>query len=237
MNLSSDDSPFSPVPSAHANHAPLEYVPMEYDDARAQNPETPLADNADSAAISEPVAASGPSVEELLKARIEEARSTITAQVRQESEREMQRVRAGVTTALDQFAHQRDEYFLQVESEVVQLALAIARRLIHRETQVDPHLLAGLVNYELEQLEQSTAVRLLVSSDALKRWNELLASLSRPVELAPDKTLSAFEVRIETALGSATVSFEHELKEIEHGFFDLLSHRPASPESVPARVQ
>lgn len=242
MNLSSDDSPYVSVSPAHASHAPLEYIPLEYDDARAQVPETPGeessgADSATDISSAVPESLAGPSAAEQFETHIEEERRAITAKLRQDAERELQRVRAGVATVLDQFAHQRDEYFLQVESEVVQLALAIARRIVHRETQIDPGLLAGLVNYELEQLDQSTSVRLFVSPDVLKRWSEAVSSLTRPVELLPDKTLGSAEVRIETALGSTTVGFELELKEIERGFFDLLSHRPVSSEAKQVRVQ
>ena len=174
----------------------------------------------------------------LLAARLEAERRAITAQARQDAEREIQRARAEIARAIEQFAQQRDEYFRHAEGEVVSLALAIARRLIHRETQIDPRLLAGLVNYELDQLEAATSVRLLVSPETLSYWNEAAPTMSRPVEVAPDKALAPGEARIETVLGSTTVSFERELKEIERGFFDLLSHRPAAPEDqAAARVQ
>jgi flagellar assembly protein FliH len=61
--------------------------------------------------------------------------------------------------------------------------------------------------------------------------------MPRTVEVSPDKALASGDVRIETALASTTVSFEGELKEIERGFFDLLSHRPGAAESRPVRVQ
>jgi flagellar assembly protein FliH len=245
MNLSSDDFPFASVPPASVSRAPLEYVPLEYHDARVPLPEEQSAESAEANSTTEAgfselapeQAVEQPSADELFEARVEQERQAITTQLQQESERELQRVRAGMSAALEKFTQQRDEYFLNVESEVVQLALDVARRIIHRETQIDPRLLAGLVNYELEQLEQSTSVRLFVSPDTLNRWNEAVASLARPVELVADKALGAVEVRIETAIGSATVGFERELKEIERGFFDLLAHRPAAAEAKPVRVQ
>ncbi len=178
-----------------------------------------------------------PDPEALFAARLEAERRAITAQARQDAEREIQRVRAEIARAIEQFAQQRDEYFRHAESEVVSLALAIARRLLHRETQIDPRLLSGLVNYELDQLDAATSVRLFVSPDTLSYWNASAPTMSRPVEVAPDKTLAAGAVRIETVLGSTVVSFDRELKEIERGFFDLLSHRPAPPETTTARVQ
>jgi len=223
MNSSSEHSPSS------------SYVPMQYRDAG--EPFEPGQISETASAPTDRSAEQAPDPAELLAARIEQERRTITAQAHQESERELQRVRAEVAGAVEQFARQRDEYFHQAEAEIVGLALAIARRLLHRETQIDPRLLAGLVNYELEQLEAATSVRLLVSPDTLSCWEEAIRGMSRLVELASDKALTAGDARIETVLGSTIVSFESELKEIERGFFDLLSHRPASAESRTLRVQ
>ncbi len=172
-----------------------------------------------------------------LAARLEQERRAITAQAKLETEREMQRARTEVARAVEQFAQQRDEYFRQAEAEVVNLALAIARRIVHREVQIDPHLLAGLVNYELNQLDSATSVRLAVSVDSLNYWQEAAAAMTHPAEVTMDNSLTAGDVRIETALGSTMVSFERDFKEIERGFFDLLSRRPAAAEPRPARVQ
>jgi flagellar assembly protein FliH len=182
-------------------------------------------------------AESTPDPEALFATRLEAERRAITAQARQDAEREIQRARAQIACAVEQFAQQREEYFRRAEGEVVSLALAIARRLLHRETQIDPRLLAGLVNYELDQLDAATSVRLLVSPETLSYWNAAAPTMSRPVEVGPDKALAAGAVRIETVLGSTMVSFERELKEIERGFFDLLSHRPTVQETTTAHVQ
>jgi flagellar assembly protein FliH len=40
---------------------------------------------------------------------------------------------------------QREQYFVRAEAEIVQLALAIAAKILHREAQVDPMLVATLV--------------------------------------------------------------------------------------------
>jgi flagellar assembly protein FliH len=206
---------------------------MEYGDANQpfQSPE-PSSGNPASGQTEPP-----PDPTALLEARLEAERRTIRAQARQEAEREIGRARADIARAIAQFAHQRQEYFRHAEEEVVNLALAIARRLIRRETQIDPRLLAGLVNYELEQINATTSVRLFVSPETLSYWNDSAPALSRPVELAPDQALAHGDVRIETVLGSATLSFERELKEIERGFFDLLSHRPQAPETKAAETK
>jgi flagellar assembly protein FliH len=178
-----------------------------------------------------------PAPAEVLEARIEQERRAIRGQMRQETEREIQHARAAIAGAIEQFDQQRDEYFHQAESEIVSLTLAIARRIIHRESQIDPGLLAGLVRHELEQLDAATSVRLLVSPDTLSTWNEAVRAIPHPVAVVADKTLGPGDARIETALGSTTVSFEGELKEIERGFLDLLSRRPPSANTKAGRLQ
>ena len=44
----------------------------------------------------------------------------------------------------------------------MQLALAIARKILHREAQVDPLLLAGMVRVALEKIESHTKVSVRV---------------------------------------------------------------------------
>ncbi len=219
----------TPIASTSACH------PLEYQDAGEPflSPDQRKAERPGSSSTGEVVQ----DLDALLAERIEAERRKIRAEARQEAEREIQRARAAIHEAIGQFAHQREEYFRHAEEEVVNLALAITRRLIHRESQIDPRLLAGLVNYELERLDAATCVRLFVSPDALSHWSEAAHSMSRPVELVADKSLAPGDARIETVLGSATVSFERELKEIERGFLDLLSHRPSAAETKTVRVQ
>jgi flagellar assembly protein FliH len=224
MNLSSE-----PMSSKSASYARLEYCEA----SAVFPPEGESTEEPSAAPPPEPL----PDPAEVLAARIEQERHVITAQARQDAEREIQRARTAITTAIEGFAKQRDEYFRQAETEVVQLALAITRRLIRRESQIDPRLLVGLVNYELDQLESGTSVRILVSPDELDSWNKALDIASHSIEVAGDMALSTNEARIETTLGSTTVSFERELKEIERGFFDLLSYRPAAADVRAERVQ
>jgi len=178
-----------------------------------------------------------PDPEATYAARLEAETAKVMAQCKAESAREAQRIRATVSQSVAEFALERQEYFQKVEAEVVQLAVAIARRIIHRETQVDPSLLASIVRYELQQLNAGTEVQLLVSPESLAGWKDAIAGISQAVAVKADNTLGRDAVRIETALGSRTVDFEGELVEIERGFFDLLSLRPAPDTTASTLVQ
>ena len=133
--------------------------------------------------------------------------------------------RRAIGEAIEQFAHQRRTYFRRVESDVVTLALAIARKLLHREAQVDPLLLSGVVRVALDQIQDRSQVVLRCSPLEQESWQRFLSSLpesEREITLAADEAVEAGRVVIETLAGKAEISLEEQLKEIESGFLDLL---------------
>ena len=102
------------------------------------------------------------------------------AQGRAAGEPHLAQVRASVDAALAGFARDRAQYYQQVETEVVQLALAIARKILHREAQVDPMLLAGLVRITLEKIESATKVVVRVHPQQVRNAAAILPSTWRP---------------------------------------------------------
>ena len=137
--------------------------------------------------------------------------------------------RSAVTRAIGDFANERTAYYQRLETEVVQLALAIAGKILHRESQVDPLLLAGVVHVALEKLDTDTTVRLRVHPDCTDQWRTFFGrqvDLRIVPELVSDVSLGPDQCVLETALGSTELSLETQLKEIELGFFDLLAQRP-----------
>lgn len=138
-------------------------------------------------------------------------------------------IQDGIRKTLLEFQKEREEYFNRVEPEVVQLALAIARKILHREAQIDPMLLTGLVHVALEKLDAGTRVRVRANPADMHFWNEHFAQSGSGVaapELIGDSTLQHGECALETEVGSTQISLETQLKEIEQGFFDLLEQRP-----------
>src|SRR5579862_8398127 len=72
-----------------------------------------------------------------LAARIEHERANAARdteqRLRKEYEQKMLAARAPIATTIAAFEEQRNDYFARVESEVIQLALAIAAKILHRE--------------------------------------------------------------------------------------------------------
>jgi len=138
-----------------------------------------------------------------------------------------------------QFAEERDRYFATVEKEVVKLALAIAARILRRESQMDPLLLTGAVRVALGQLSGSTEVRLRVPQAELDLWREALALLPnltmKPQVVAGDG-MRLGDCVIETAMGSVDLGIRSQLGEIERGFFDsaVKNREPAAAAKLAA---
>ena len=132
------------------------------------------------------------------------------------------------------FAQTRDRFLSAVEREVVELALAVATRILRREAQMDPLLLTGAVRVALGQLSASTAVNLHVPQGDLDLWTEAIALIPnlgiRPVVVAGEG-MRLGDCRIETSLGSVDLGIRSQLGEIERGFFDRLGGSRAMPAS------
>ncbi|MGH9756601.1 MAG: FliH/SctL family protein [Candidatus Acidiferrales bacterium] len=138
--------------------------------------------------------------------------------------------RDAVAAAIREFVRDRETYFHNVEGEVVALCLAIVRKILRREAQVDPLLLAGLVRVALEKMAVRQNVRLRVHPSQVADWREYFAQqkdLPQAPELQGDAALEPNQCELETELGVADLNLETQLKEIEQGLFDLLAQRPA----------
>lgn len=135
--------------------------------------------------------------------------------------------RSSIVAAIEAFAAERKEYFRGVEAEAVKLALAIARKILHRETQMDPMLLRAVVHSALDRLEETSKVVLRIPSAEAAGWERVFTEMpvqERPTVLA-DPRMQAGGCLIESRMGSIELSVDAQLAEIERGFFDLLQQR------------
>jgi flagellar assembly protein FliH len=135
---------------------------------------------------------------------------------------------AELAAATEAFRASRDTYLAQVEKEVVRLALAIAERILHRESQVDPLLLSGAIRTALGQLAESTEVRLRVPAEQRELWTDvmrLMPGLPLRPQVVADGELPGCSAVLESSLGTADLSVPAQLEEIERGFFDRVETR------------
>lgn len=152
-----------------------------------------------------------------------EAREALQA----EMERQLCEERASISLLMNQFEQEKQRYFTEVEGEVVRLSLAIAERVLHREAEMDPTLLAGAARVALEQVAQGSNAVLWVSAEEAQRWNETLGMAANKVQIETDEQLMKGEAVLKTKSGSVQLGLKAQLQEIERGFFELLQCRPS----------
>jgi flagellar assembly protein FliH len=153
------------------------------------------------------------------------------AESRAAFEQQIAKLREEFFKSLQDFSAERDVYFQRVEEQVVQLTLAIARKILHREAQVDPLLLSGILRVALEKIGANTSTRLRANPADIRVWREHLAHTHDefpPPELLGDPEIQPGRCILETELGTTEIGLETQLQEIEHGFLDLLAQRPVS---------
>ncbi len=161
-----------------------------------------------------------------------EARAQATSDARRgmqaEAEAKIAEQIARTEAALESFQHEQKKYFSLAEAELVKLSLAIAARILHREAQVDPMLVAGLVRVAIEKLASGSTVTVRVAPEQSEYWRAYRAAASDGLHVivVEDLAMKCTECTLETELGSADFSLEAQLKEVERGFCDLLALRP-----------
>jgi len=212
-------SPNPAAPSLHVHDAAFNAEPFVYPtvDEIAPKPVAPAGD----AAVGMPE----------LRERIEtEAfrRGKMEAEARAQAEvaQALMQERASISMVVGAFDRARASYFMRIEGEVVRLALAVARRILHREAQLDPILLRGAVRVALDRLEGSTQVNLRVHPSQAELWNEAFQGIERGMpRIVEDASIKPGECQLETDLGNASFNIEQQMKEIDQGFYDLLEER------------
>jgi len=110
----------------------------------------------------------------------------------------------------------------EAEADLVQLALAIARRVLRRELAVDPDALHGLAIAALEKLQGQEISRVKVHPSQAARLGECLQKAGVRVEVVADPSREPGAAIFETAQGNLDASVDAQLEEIGRGLADRL---------------
>jgi flagellar assembly protein FliH len=228
--MSSSASP-APLPAAATiatPSAPPEASPFPYSQAVVQPGKAnfSLSDPRLAASGDSDAAAHGTAREAQLR---EIGRQQGALECRAKFEEQLARERSAVAQALSDFARERAAYYQKIEAEAVQLALSIARKVLHREAQVDPTLLMGIVRVALEKIEGATGVSLAVDPQQAAGWRSYLTAnlgAEEMPQIVENAALSGGQCELRTSMGTAKLGIEVQLKEIEQGLMDLLAARP-----------
>ena len=143
---------------------------------------------------------------------------------------QLEEIRRDMAKTLEEFARERREYYLHAERELVQLSLSIAKKILHRESNIDPLLLMGMVRVLLETINQTTKVTVRVHPLQVSDFRAFFARhmSDTPPEVLEDVTLEFDRCAVHSELGTTEIGPEIQLKEIEQGLLDLKAANPAS---------
>lgn len=175
----------------------------------------------------------GPSPEEIAE-RIRKERAAAAQEVEQrlgqDYENKLKAARSAIASSIADFDAQRKTYFARAEAELVQLALAIAAKILHREAQIDPMLMTALVRMAIDKLKEQSSVTIRVNPRQAAKWKQSFSDpvAARHISIAEDASLSDLDCVLETELGSTRLGLDAQLKEVEQGFFDLMALRPTN---------
>jgi len=158
-----------------------------------------------------------------------DGRGKVRSEMESELHRTVLREHEQIAEVLGNFAESKTRYFAEIEGQVVRLALAIAARVLHRETQMDALVLAGAVRVALDKLAERSGVVLRAAESDVKAWEEMFAGVEMvdTPRVMGDSKMARGDCMLETTMGTVELGVSTQLEEIERGFFDLLSLNPA----------
>jgi flagellar biosynthesis/type III secretory pathway protein FliH len=142
------------------------------------------------------------------------------------AERKMEVVMRRYADAILEVNKLRSSLYVQVEHEVVKLAIAVAKKIVHREIQVDRDIIQTLVRVALSHVAEKSSVTIHLNPTDYNYLLELRAELSqsegRDIALLSDKSIERGGCLIQTDCGDIDARVQEEFREVEHAFFEGL---------------
>jgi len=147
---------------------------------------------------------------------------------REQAAAELQSVLDQLGRSLAALSTVRSRIRREAESDLVKLAISIARRVLHRELTLDPGSIEGLIRVALDKLQSRELCRVRVHPDQEEAIRKSLGrfSNSHKVEMIADPSLQCGDVLFETAHGNLDASIDSQLGEIERGLADRMRRLP-----------
>jgi flagellar assembly protein FliH len=168
-------------------------------------------------------------VERATQIRVQQARDAAfqegARKGREEASAELKPVLERLGRAAADLSNLRDRVRRQAETDLVKLALAIAKRVMHRELSMDPDAMQGIVRTALDRLQNREVDRLRVHPSHVGSVRSCLENAGRApaLEVIGDASLNCGDAIFETSLGELDASVDSQLREIERGFADKLN--------------
>ena len=130
----------------------------------------------------------------------------------------------GLQEALGQLKNLRAETYHSIEKEVMELALAIARKVICREIAMDREIVAYVAREALASVENPGDIKIKMNPQDLQYINETKYKLSELIgnidiaSLEPEENIQSGGCIIESNLGEIDARIEKQLLAVEESF-------------------
>jgi flagellar assembly protein FliH len=169
---------------------------------------------------------------ERLLERVRSLEALVTAEARkafeagrQEGEKaaraEVQPVLQRLAASISETIGMRADLRRRAESDVVQLSLLIARRILHRQIAVDEAALTALARVTLERLTRAESYRITVHPQFASSISAAIPSgQASRVQIEPDPTCAPGTLIIHSSEGTIDASIDAQLEEIGRGLAD-----------------
>ncbi|MBI5083941.1 MAG: hypothetical protein HZB13_05015 [Acidobacteria bacterium] len=149
---------------------------------------------------------------------------------RQAAASELEAALVRLARSVEALAGCRARYCRDAERDVVAMALAVAKRILRREVQIDSGALLGLVRAAFDSASMRDVTEVRVHPSFAAALTSHLAAIGAPqsITVKADATLEQGAVLVETTHGTIDASAETQLDEIGRGFASLPPGRGSS---------
>jgi flagellar assembly protein FliH len=123
---------------------------------------------------------------------------------------------ARLTQSVEELASVRATMIRQTERQMVELALAVARRIIHREVSLDRDLLIAMARVALDRLGEATKLTVKLHPEDFAATNAARVSkvMGTCATLVEDPRLERGACLVESDLGTIDVSVDAQIEEV-----------------------
>lgn len=144
---------------------------------------------------------------------------------------EQQEISTRLGALLHDVAADNEGLVRALESQVIELALAVAEKVIAREAKTDSQIILSVVRSALSEIHDATELRIHVNPDDYPlletRWQEMLPrSVAERSELTPDDLVERGGVVVETRIGYVDSQLKTRLNQVVTSFQGVLDGEP-----------
>ncbi len=173
------------------------------------------------------------------RAGMEEGRKTGEAVGFERATQKLEPLLDSLQQGLLQLENLRRDNYDSIEKEVVELALAIARKVICREIKMDKDVVVCVAREALAKVDDSANITIKMNPDDLQFINETKYQLSDLIENIENVSLTAENnvpsggCVIETDFGEIDARIENQLQAVEESFQSAIEHSGKKPLNHP----